>query len=388
MNSHRKPLLNRLQNTRRRAKQLATEHRKEIRGAVIVVAVQACAALLLLLGNLGIETGGALVDYLEPDPSQAEKGLERLRETKSNDFWADEPKLAEESLALIRSKWDKYSPLVAHDDRLPAAPAVELEDLLTDESEDPKFVRFEGFISAVSPPDSPFDTTGGAAQMFSLELNDGHDAIWCLTTLPPDRQLSSGEYVSVVGAEIASGDREGDSHRIAYLACPYVHIGRREEQHAEVGELFSDVTEDDGFWRTPPDTAEESVEYLVANWSRVDPSRVHEPYSGTGERVRFGRLYEDGRVDGRLLFVSGFVSQVSTVPAETRKGTAIQQFEIAIAGEATRIWCRSTLPRNRLLTEDAHVGVEGVVIARGSASSSDGGFELLTYMACPNVYEF
>jgi hypothetical protein len=97
--------------------------------------------------------------------------------------------------------------------------------------------------------------------------------------------------------------------------------------------------------------------------------------------VGIDHVYEDARLDNRLLWVVGYITQRYLVPMGP--GLTFQNVRLEVAGEENGVWCQTTIQNWRVFGEGDLVEAVGVPYARGSAELAGGGFKNETAFVCP-----
>lgn len=152
-----------------------------------------------------------------------------------------------------------------------------------------------------------------------------------------------------------------------------------------VDSLYSNV-EASSLWRFPPSMSAESREFLAADWDahRADEMR---PFKRRGAaETGFSELFRDYTLDGRPVWLRGFVGQVFHITREEGEKRTLASLRLAVGGEDEVAWCGHTaFPRDEPPEVDQLVEVRAVVVARGSANTTSGGFVNGTYLVCSSV---
>lgn len=350
------------------------------------------ATLLALTINDFVSISGGIRSGVESARnvfrSEAAKGFDELygNQGTSRGFWAFEPRLSEAGKEFLVDNWSDSRPDRLHFLPRRAGKEVEPTDLYLNASDDGRWFRVFGYVDQVYEFEDAQEN-GVVRYSFRLSLAGHTHFTWCIAGVPEGAHLGIGQPIEVIGAVVGRGAAhtgDGGFSSGTLLLCSTLRPRAPAAAAEAVADVFNSQREN-AFWQSTPELAGQRL-FFMRNWRKLNPWRLH-AYNERGAReVSFERLWEDSALDGKLVRLDAFVTdaRVESLP----RGRVTQFFEIGVRGEALRAWCYTTRPRSARLDEGDHVRVVGAVVARGSASSSGGGFENTTLMICPSVYRW
>jgi hypothetical protein len=166
-------------------------------------------------------------------------------------------------------------------------------------------------------------------------------------------------------------------------------IFRSEPSAAEraVDSLFASI-EGDPFWRSTPVMSSASREFLIANWSQLNPGEVRPMPSLTARWRTLEEVFENHSLDGHRLFLTVFVDQITNLEDLPDRPDRIREsFRIMSPVRDQVGWCSDiVLPRGKALSEDQMITLMATPVARGSALSPDGKVVDTTRFVCSAVH--
>jgi hypothetical protein len=154
----------------------------------------------------------------------------------------------------------------------------------------------------------------------------------------------------------------------------------------EVSELYARVLHSRS-WEVPPTPSLPGRFYLEDHWSALRPDQVHTfPYRAATWRT-LDELFHDTSLDGHPLLISGYVDQTyDLAPADGSENLIEQGFRLRRSDEEAVAWCGPTaFERGSQPFVDQLVEIKGIVVARGSKSTQEGGFVSGSYLVCSAV---
>ncbi len=355
--------------------------------------MQSAAGTLIAVTIAGIVSPSGVVksvsstvwDAVIPGPSATEREVDALLEqVQGNDgFWTDPPSINSTVRAAAIEAWDRLRPDREYFYSLQPFPVVSVGELYTNSVWDGEIVRVQGNVSQVYP----FDEVAGQPDLTKVDFRvsgANETMAWCIGNVAAaDDVPAVDQLVEVAGLVIARGSAataDGGFRSGTLLICPRVEPLVSASHAAEVAELLRSE-EGSSFWSEAPSLSSDARTYMIENWRELSPYTVHPFPDRPPPYVEIDQIREDDRFDGRMSWVSGFVTQ-RTLSSSGPKRTYLR-VRLQVAGQDGAIWCRTTVQNERMFEEGEHLEAVGVPYARGSARVTNGDFLGITMMVCP-----
>jgi hypothetical protein len=332
-----------------------------------------------------IRSAGSSIGTLLPGPSAAEKSVDSLySELERSNLWRSPPSMSTESREALIDHWDNLRPDIPHEFSKDGAKEVELDDLFRDHALDGRRVAVRAYVSQLYAQIPVPDHEELLSASFRLGLAEKVEVAWCArANMPRDRMPRVDQLVEVAGVVVARGSADvADGGFVigTYLLCSAVRPVGGARHAEEVAALFRGE-EDSTAWANPPSLSSSARRFLTRAWGRLNPYEPHPYPRDDGMPIGIDHVFEDSRFDGRLLKVSGYVTQRFLYPAEN--GLTLQYIRLQSPDQDDAVWCRTTVQSWRVFDEGELVEAVGVPFARGSGELEDGGLGSKTAFVCP-----